>query len=88
MPLQQNRIRGFPFSAEPVFRSSPGPLWATLIHTLALTLQLQRTLSLFHHVLRQSRSPALPTSPKSCLSHNDDLDVNGLTYDDANNLDQ
>jgi len=56
IPLQQNRIRGYLFSAEPVFRSSPGPLWATLIHTLALALQLLRTLSLFRYVIRFSGS--------------------------------
>ena len=65
-----------------------GPLRATDIHTPGLTLKLQKTLSLFRHVLRQSRSPALPTSPTSCLSHNYELDVNGLIYDDAKKLDQ
>jgi len=31
-----------------------GPLWATLIHTSALTFQIQKTLSLFRHVVRFS----------------------------------
>jgi len=34
------------------FGSVLGPLWATLIHSSGLILQLQRTLSLFRHVLR------------------------------------
>jgi len=40
--LQQNGIREIPFSVEPVFRTSPGPLWATLIHTSALILRVQK----------------------------------------------
>jgi hypothetical protein len=30
----------------------------------------------------------LPTSPKSCLRHNHELDVNGLNYDAAKKRDQ
>jgi hypothetical protein len=54
---RRNRIREFPFSAEPVFRSSPGPLGPRLSTTSALALQLQKTLSLFSHVLRRFGSP-------------------------------
>jgi hypothetical protein len=59
-----------------------GPLWATDIHTPGLTLKLQKTLSLFRHVLRPSDSPVLSTSPKSGL-RNYELDVNGLNYNAA-----
>jgi len=64
-----------------------GPLWATDIHTPGLTLKLQKTLSLFRHVLRPSCSPVLPTSPKGCPRHNYELDVNRLNYDGAKKLD-
>jgi hypothetical protein len=33
-------------------------------------------------------SPVLPTSPKACLRHNYELDVNGLNYDAAKKPDQ
>jgi len=64
-----------------------GPLWATDIHTSGLTLKLQKTLSLFRHVLRLCGSPVLPTSPKSGL-RNYELDVNGLNYNAAKKRDQ
>jgi hypothetical protein len=35
-----------------------------------------------------SGCPVLPTSPKSCLRHNYELDVNGLNYDAGKKLDQ
>ena len=38
--------------------------------------------------LRQSSSPVLPTSRKSCLRHNYEHDVNGLNYDYAKKFDQ
>jgi hypothetical protein len=63
-PVAAEPYSRIPISGEPVFQYSPGPLWATLIHTSALTLQLQKTLSLFRHVLRLRGSPVLPTSPR------------------------
>jgi len=86
--LQQKRIGGFQFFVDLRPRSVLGPLCATYIHTSGLTLQLQKTLSLFRHVLRRSGSLVLPASPKSFLRHNFELDVNGLNYDDAKRLDQ
>ena len=64
-----------------------GPLWATDIHTPGLTLKLQKTLSLFRHVLRPVRFSGPPTSPKECLRKYE-LDVNGLNYNAAKRRDQ
>jgi hypothetical protein len=62
-----------------------GPLWATLIHTSSLTLQVQRTLSLFRQV-PAVYSPVLPASPTGYPRHNYEVDVNGLNYDGAKKL--
>jgi hypothetical protein len=59
-----------------------GPLWATDIHTPGLTLKLQKTLSLFRHVLRLCGSPVLPRSHRVC-HRKYELDVNGLNYNAA-----
>ena len=61
-----------------------GPLWATDIHTPGLTLKLQKTLSLFRHVLRLCGSPVLPRSHRVC-HRKYELDVNGLNYNAATN---
>jgi hypothetical protein len=61
------------------------------VPTSALTLQLQEDAQLVPScspAVRFSGSPVLPTSPKSRLPHNYELDVNGLKYDAAKKLDQ
>ena len=83
--LQQNLIRRFQVSPESAYSVTLGPLWATLIHTSALTFRLRRTLSLFRHDLRPSDSSVLSTPPKESPRHNYELDVNGLNYDGARN---
>jgi len=72
-------------SADLCFRSTRGPLWATLIHTSGSSNNFRVTLSLFRHDLRPSDSPVLSTSPKGSPRHNYELDVSGLNYDGARN---
>ncbi len=43
--LQQNLIRRFQVNYESAYSVTLGPLWATHIHTSALTFSLRRTLS-------------------------------------------
>ena len=59
-----------------------GPLWATLIHTLALTFQVQRTLSFFRHVLPTSVLRSSKVTRVRLRNH--ELNVNGLSVNGLN----
>jgi hypothetical protein len=69
-------------------RSMLGPLWATDIHTSTLTLQFQKDAQLVLSCSPAVRFCGSPTSPKSCLRHYFELEVNGPNYVAAKKLDQ
>jgi len=88
IPSHQNRIGGLRLFVDLCFGPCSGHFRPHISTPRDSPFSFRKTLSSSRHVLRLSGSPVRPTSPKSCLRHNYEVDVNGANYDAAKKLDQ